>query len=53
MTPIENEIWCDVHGCLHEATEDPYGYGYAMTDEEPECRLGDWRKVWIGAQVEA
>ena len=51
METIEDQVWCDVHGCIHDKTIDPYEYGYAHTGEEPECHPIDWRKLWIGGQV--
>lgn len=53
MELIDDEIWCDVHGCIHEATTDPYEYGYEALGEEPECGPEYWRKLWAGAQYEA
>lgn len=50
MEFIGDEVWCEVHGCIHDMTDDPYEYGYADTDEEPECTAEDWRKLWIGAK---
>jgi hypothetical protein len=52
MQLVEGEVYCEVHTCVHEQTNDPYGYGYDLTDEEPECGPGDWRKLWIGGKVE-
>lgn len=49
MRRVEGEIYCDVHGCIHAETNDPYGYGYAESDENPECGPIDWHKLWIGA----
>lgn len=46
MERAEGYVWCDVHGSIHERTNDPYGYG----DDEPECGVQDWRKLWIGAE---
>lgn len=51
MELIEDQIYCDVHGCIHEKKRDPYEYGYAVTNEEPECGPEDWRKLWAGAVV--
>ena len=45
-------VYCEVHGCIHEATRDPYDYGYTQSGEEPECGPDDWRKLWIGAPAE-
>jgi hypothetical protein len=50
---VEGEVWCDVHCCIHDRTTDPYDYGYAATDEEPECGPTDWRKLWVGARLKA
>jgi len=52
MQMIEEEVWCEFHGCIHEKTTDPYQYGYAESGEEPECGPQDWKRVWIGASVE-
>jgi hypothetical protein len=43
-----DEIWCEVHGCVHEPTRDPYQYGYAETGDVPECGPEDWRALWVG-----
>jgi hypothetical protein len=47
MDLIEDQVWCDVHGEIHDKTCDPYQYG----DENPECSPEDWRKVWVGRRV--
>jgi len=52
MELIDDEIWCAVHGCIHERSTDPYVYGYELTGEEPECQPSDWRKLWIGGAVD-
>jgi len=51
MELVIDYIWCDVHGCIHEATYDPYDYGYEHTGEAPECTIADWHKLWIGGYV--
>jgi len=51
MEKLEGEIWCDVHGCTHAETNDPYDYCYALAGEEPECDRPDWHILWIGAIV--
>jgi len=51
LQKIEGEVWCDVHGCIHEKTTDPYDYGYAVTGQEPECQPSDWRRLWMGARI--
>jgi len=50
MELIKGEIWCDVHGCIHDAVIDPWCYGYAETGQEPECNPMEWRKLWIGGK---
>lgn len=42
-------IYCDVHGDIHEKSSDPYNYGYAESGEEPECGEENWKNIWIGA----
>lgn len=51
MERVDSEIYCEVHTCIHEETNDPYSYGYWKTGEEPECGQKDWRKIWIGGYV--
>ena len=50
LEAVEGDVWCDVHGCIHAESNDPYEYAYAATGEEPECGPKDWRKLWIGAR---
>jgi len=50
---VEDQVWCEVHGSIHDETIDPYNYGYDETGEEPECGPEDWRVLWIGAPVKA
>ena len=49
---VDDYVYCDVHGTIHERSIDPYDYGYGVTDvpgdNEPECGPIDWRKLWIG-----
>jgi len=52
MELIEDEVYCDVHGCIHDKTTDPYNYHFALSGEESECGPDDWRKLWIGGAVE-
>ena len=52
MELIDGQVWCDVHGCIHDKTTDPYEMGFETTGEEPECHPIDWRKLWIGGQAE-
>ena len=52
MELIDDQVWCDVHGCIHDKTTDPYEMGFDATGEEPECHPIDWRKLWIGGQSE-
>ena len=52
LTHVAGVVWCDVHCCVHEETVDPYGYGYAVMGEKPECGPADWRKLWAGAYIE-
>lgn len=52
MNPVDAEIWCDIHTCVHEETTDPYDYGYKLSGEEPECGPKDWHKLWIGRRLE-
>ena len=47
--PIDESVWCDIHGCVHDKTHDPYDYG--TTPDEAECGPSDWRKLWAGAYV--
>lgn len=49
---IEGEVYCEVHGCIHHESTDPYDMCYAETGEEPECGPEYWRKLWIGAHVD-
>lgn len=51
MERAENEIYCEVHTCIHEETNDPYRYGFKETGETPECESKHWRKIWVGAYV--
>lgn len=41
-------IYCEVHGGIHEKDTDPYRYGYDESGEEPECGPVDWRNIWVG-----
>jgi hypothetical protein len=52
MLLIEGEIYCDVHGCVHDQSNDPYGYGYRLSGDKPECEREDWSKIWAGATPE-
>ena len=52
MKLVSGQIWCEIHGTVHEATTDPYDYGYADTGEQPECDERDWRRLWTGARIE-
>ena len=45
--PIDESVWCDIHGCVHDKTHDPYDCG--TTPDEAECGPSDWRKLWAGA----
>ena len=47
MKRIEEKVWCDVHGTIHDATTDPYDMGFESTGEEPECGPADWHEVWF------
>lgn len=49
--PISDKIYCDVHGCIHDANRDPYGECYEQTGTEPDCGPENWRKLWVGAPV--
>lgn len=51
MEAIEGEIWCNIHGCIHDEKTDPYQYGFAETGEKPECGPGVWRRLWAGAYL--
>jgi hypothetical protein len=51
MDLVDGEVWCEVHGCVHDQTTDPYGYEYALSGEEPECSPSDWRRLWAGARM--
>ena len=44
----DGDVYCDEHGEIHKATNDPYQYNYEVSGETPECGPADWRKVWIG-----
>lgn len=48
---VDGEVYCDVHGCVHGETTDPYDYGYAESGETPECGPVDWRVLWSGRRV--
>ena len=48
---IDNEVWCTVHGCIHEKSEDPYNQQFGAAGLEPDCTYKDWLKLWIGAPV--
>lgn len=49
MELVEDEVYCEVHCCIHKRTIDPYDYGYRKGDEV-ECLPEDWRKLWIGGE---
>ena len=61
MEEIKGEVWCDVHGCVHGETNDPYNYGYEEAKQmnggtypegfDPECGPEDWRKLWAGRSL--
>jgi len=51
FAPLMDQVWCDVHGCVHDKTTDPYDYGYEQTGEKPECDYRSWRKLWIGKHL--
>jgi len=51
MTVLHYHIWCDVHGTVHDRTNDPYAYGYKQTGEKPECSESDWRELVLGDPV--
>ncbi len=36
---VDDYVWCDNHGTVHEAQSDPYNMG-------KDCR-DDWRELWI------
>ncbi len=38
---VAGHVWCDVHGCVHEPTRDPYQTG------APECSEDHWRILWM------
>ncbi len=52
MERLNDSVWCEVHGEIHDAIEDPYQYGYAESGETPECGAAEWRKIWAGGYVE-
>lgn len=52
MERVEKEIYCEVHTCIHEETNDPYRYGFKESGEKPECESEHWRKVWVGGYVD-
>jgi len=41
--PIEGELWCDVHGCVHDDSTDPYEEG------EVTCTPDDHRGLFMRA----
>ena len=47
--PMDGYVWCDIHGCIHDETHDPYDYGVSADDAE--CGPSDWRKLWAGAYM--
>ena len=51
MELIEDEVWCEVHGCIHAKNTDPYENGYEFLGEDPECGPEHWHKLWIGKLV--
>lgn len=44
---VEGSVWCDVHGCVHDKTTDPYSSGYEISGEEPECNEEYWRTLYM------
>ncbi len=50
MKRVYGDVWCDIHGCVHDDSGDPYSYGYEQSGETPECSNKDWRKLWVGGQ---
>ena len=46
---VDDSVWCDIHGCVHDKTHDPYYY--EIPPDEAECGPSDWRKLWAGAYV--
>ena len=62
MIKHEGDIHCDVHGCIHEQTTNPYDgppneykngkpvwwADYDGTPLEPECQPYNWRLIWLG-----
>lgn len=44
MAPLRSHVYCDVHGCVHERTGDPYDMG------KPECKRENWRALYIKAE---
>lgn len=56
LEEITDSVWCDVHGCIHDRTIDPYDMGYGdpkncpHEDSTPECHPENWRKLWIGGE---
>lgn len=49
---VAGVVYCDVHGCIHAETVDPYDYGYAESGEAPECSPVDWRIVRVGRKYD-
>jgi len=52
LEKVDGEVYCEMHGCVHAQTTDPYDYGYAESGETPECGPSDWRVLWAGRAVE-
>jgi hypothetical protein len=49
---IDDEIYCEFHGCIHAENNDPYGYEFNLNGDPPECGPQVWRKIWAGGYIE-
>jgi hypothetical protein len=66
MIRHEGDIYCEVHGTVHEPSTHPYDGcpteirdgvpvwidPCTMEPSPPECEPQDWRKIWIGSYVD-
>lgn len=49
LVRIDREVYCLVHGTVHDETSDPYGYG---TEEgrDDVCSPAEWRPIYWRAR---
>ena len=62
MSKVDGYVWCDVHGCIHEETTNPYEVPYEyrngrpvfmeenddgeIVEAEPECSDENWHTLY-------